>query len=103
MQPSEKTKQLTYMSFKNLCIPNIYLYKCVNVKKNIYIYSIYINISYQVNCVKHLNLSYCCTARVGQVAVIITDGECAQPCDGNNNHMDKDNLSTLHNYEVHTL
>lgn len=59
---------------------------------------------HQVDCVKDLNLSYCCTARVCQVAVIITDRECAQPCDGHNNkNADEDNLSTLNNYQFDTL
>ena len=48
---------------------------------------------YQVDCVKDLNLSYCCTSRIGQVAVIITDGQCTQPYEENNKHGD---LACLH-------
>lgn len=36
--------------------------------------------TYQVDCVKHLDFSYCSAARVGQVTIVIADGQRAQSC-----------------------
>lgn len=37
-------------------------------------------ITYQVDRVEHLDLSYCSAARVGQVTVVVADGQRAQSC-----------------------
>lgn len=36
--------------------------------------------TYQIHCVKHLNFSYCSTAWVAKITVVIADGEGAQSC-----------------------
>lgn len=37
--------------------------------------------TYQVDCVKHLDFAYSSTARVGQVTIVIADGQRTQSCE----------------------
>lgn len=39
------------------------------------------SVTYQVDCVKHLDFSYCSAARVGQITIVIADGQGTQSCE----------------------
>lgn len=39
------------------------------------------SVTYQVDCVKHLDFSYCSAAWVGQITIVIADGQGTQPCE----------------------